>query len=122
MPIGKLDFGDGVTPTPTPGATPPSGPVDISGATPKPGEVDITNKDGKPEPSEPATPAAPTPPTEPATPAEPNEPNLSTGGLEAGTVIEFENVFVPVNVLLAFNFAKFSVAVAQFVKSADVCV
>lgn len=94
MPNVNLDFGDGVTPTPNPGATPPSGPVDISGATPKPGEVDITNKDGKTEPSEPAapaTPAEPVTPTEPAAPAEPNEPNPSTGGLEAGTVIEFED-------------------------------
>ena len=90
MPSVNLDFGDGVTTTPAPGATPSSGPVDISGATPKPGEVDITNKDGKTEPSEPSEPAAPAAPTEPTTPAEPNEPNPSTGGLEAGTVIEFE--------------------------------
>lgn len=91
MPNVNLDFGDGVTPTPTPGATPPSGPVDISGATPKPGEVDITNKDGKTEPSAPAAPTEPVTPTEPATPAEPIEPNPSTGGLEPGTVIEFED-------------------------------
>lgn len=99
MPNLHLDFGDGVTPTPAPGATPPSAPVDITGPKTKPSDVDITNQDGKNPPVEPTTPAAPaepTTPTEPTTPpanpTQPNEPNPSTGGLEAGTVIEFEGV------------------------------
>ena len=90
MPGLNLDFGDGVKTTPTPGATPSGDAPDISGNTPKPGEVDITKKDGNPTPAEPAAPAAPTEPTTPAEPSEPSTTNPSTGGLEAGTVIEFE--------------------------------
>jgi len=99
MPNLNLDFGDGVLQPSTPEGTPSSAPVDITGSTTKPGEVDITNQDGKTTPTEPTTPAAPTEPatpsepnTPPATPTQPTEPNPSTGGLEAGTVIEFEGV------------------------------
>ncbi len=99
MPNLNLDFGDGVLQPSTPEGTPSSAPVDITGSTTKPGEVDITNQDGKTTPTEPTIPAAPTEPatpsepnTPPATPTQPTEPNPSTGGLEAGTVIEFEGV------------------------------
>jgi len=99
MPNLNLDFGDGVLQPSTPEGTPSSAPVDITGSTTKPGEVDITNQDGKTTPTEPTTPAGPTEPatpsepnTPPATPTQPTEPNPSTGGLEAGTVIEFEGV------------------------------
>ena len=99
MPGLNLDFGDGVLQPSTPEGTPSSAPVDITGATTKPGEVDITDQDGKTTPTEPTTPATP---TESATPSEPTTPTTtptqptdtisSTGGLEAGTVIEFEGV------------------------------
>lgn len=99
MPNLNLDFGDGVLQPSTPEGTPSAAPVDITGSTTKPGEVDITNQDGKTTPTEPTIPAAPTEPatpsepnTPPATPTQPTEPNPSTGGLEAGTVIEFEGV------------------------------
>lgn len=99
MPNLNLDFGDGVLQPSAKEGTPSSDPVDITGSTTKPGEVDITNQDGKTTPTEPITPAAPTEPatpsepnTPPATPTQPTEPNPSTGGLEAGTVIEFEGV------------------------------
>lgn len=99
MPNLNLDFGDGVLQPSTPEGTPSSAPVDITGPTTKPGEVDITNQDGKNTPTEPTTPATPTEPatpSEPATPpttlTQPTDTNPSTGGLEAGTVIEFEGV------------------------------
>lgn len=95
MPNLHLDFGDGVTQPSTPEVTPTSTPVDITGSATKPGEVDITNQDGKTiptEPTTPATPAEPTIPTEPATPTKPTDTNPSTGGLEVGTVIEFDGV------------------------------
>ena len=99
MPGLNLDFGDGVLQPSTPEGTPSSAPVDITGPTTKPGEVDITNQDGKTTPTEPTTPATPTEPTTPSepttpptTPTQPTETNSSTGGLEAGTVIEFEGV------------------------------
>ena len=88
-----LDFGDGVKTTPTTGATPSSDAPDITGNTPKAGGEDITNKDGKTTPAEPTTPTTstePTTPAEPATPSEPTDTNSSTGGLEVGTVIEFD--------------------------------
>lgn len=95
----NLDFGDGVLQPSTPEGTPSSAPVDITGATTKPGEVDITNQDGKTTPTEPTTPATPNEPTTPSepttpptTPTQPTETNPSTGGLEAGTVVEFEGV------------------------------
>ena len=90
----NLDFGDGVLQPSTPEGTPSTAPVDITGPTTKPGEVDITNQDGKTTPTEPTTPATPTEPTTPAEPTtpptEPTEPTSPTGGLEAGTLIEFE--------------------------------
>ena len=99
MPNLNLDFGDGVVQPSTPEGTPSSAPVDITGPATKPGEVDITNQDGKTTPTEPTTPATPTEPatpseptTPPTTPTQPTDTNPSTGGLEAGTIIEFEGV------------------------------
>ena len=97
MPGLNLDFGDGVLQPSTPEGTPSSAPVDITGPTTKPGEVDITNQDGKTTPTEPTNPVTPNEPatpseptTPPTTPTQPTETNPSTGGLEAGTVIEFD--------------------------------
>ena len=95
MPGINIDFGDGVKATPSAGATPSTGTPDITGNAPKPSETDITNKDNGNQPTPPANPVAPTEPTNPSNPANPTEPtnnNLSTGGLEAGTVVEFEGV------------------------------
>ena len=83
MPELHLDFGDGVKTTPTTGATPSGDAPDITGNTPKAGGEDITNKDGKTTPTEPTTPTTPTQTT---------DTNPSTGGLEAGTVVEFEGI------------------------------
>ena len=93
MGLVNLDFGDGVKTTPVEGGTPSGDAPDITGNTPKAGGEDITNKDGKTTPTEPTThttPTEPTTPAEPATPSEPTDTNPSTGGLEAGTVIEFD--------------------------------
>lgn len=99
MPHLNLDFGDGVLQPSTPEGTPSSAPVDITGPTTKPGEVDITNQDGKTTPTEPTTPAAliesetpSEPTTPPTTTTQPTDTNPSTGGLEVGTVVEFEGV------------------------------
>lgn len=86
----NLDFGDGVKTTPTTGGTPAAGAPDITGGTPKPGEEDITTKDGGSKPAEPTTPTEPTQPSTPTEPTQPTELNSPTGGLEAGTVVEFE--------------------------------
>ena len=93
MPEVNLDFGDGVKTTPSSGGTPSGDTPDITGNTPKDGGTDITNKDGKTTPTEPTTPTTPTEPatsTEPAAQTTPTETNPSTGGLEPGTVVEFE--------------------------------
>ena len=90
MPNLNIDFGEGVVQPSNPEGTPPAAPVDITGPVTKPGEVDITNKDGKTAPTEPVTPVTPTEPANPTKPTEPTETNPSTGGLEAGTIIEFE--------------------------------
>lgn len=93
MPNLNIDFGDGVNTTPTDGTTPPTSAPDITGNTPKPGDADITNKDGNNPPAEPASPVTPAEPAAPSNSNEPTNPtdtNPSTGGLEPGTIVEFE--------------------------------
>ncbi len=95
MTITNLDFGDGATVNPNAGGTPTGDTVDVTGNTPKPEGNDITDKDGKNSPTEPTTPTTPTEqpkPGEKTQPTTPADTNSSTGGLEAGTVIEFEGV------------------------------
>ena len=90
--MAEIDFGDGVVSTPAIGATPTIEQPDITGQTPKANETDITNQNNEPKPGEETPPANPSKQTPPA--QQTNEPpqNPPTGGLEAGTIVEFEGV------------------------------
>lgn len=93
MPDLHLDFGDGVKTTPTTGAAPIEDKPDITGTEVKPGGEDITGKDNSQTTTTTTTASEGTPATTPEDKkGEGNDETTdsSTGGLEAGTVIEFE--------------------------------
>jgi len=80
----NLDFGDGVQTTSVSEATPSTSAPDITGSTAKPGDADITNKDNNTV-SDPASQQVDNNDNKNG-----NDTDSSTGGLEAGTIIEFE--------------------------------
>ena len=94
MPDVNIDFGDGAVQTPNNGGGTGEGVADITGNDPKPNDVDITGKDNNNEDNKGGNNNPDANPDD----GKAGEPdgtkeeaaNPSTGGLEAGTVVEFE--------------------------------
>lgn len=95
----NIDFGDGVVQAPNNGVAPSVETPDITGNKPAPNGADITNSDGNTPPAG-NTPPVNNPDDNPGnnpegnkpSEKEPNKDNPSTGGLEPGTIVEFEGV------------------------------